>query len=56
MTMLWVAAALWACLIMMFCDKAINTCAPTGEDLIVLSNERFQQVFALFSNNTALLA
>lgn len=54
--MLWVVAALWARLIMMFRDKAINTHTPTGEDLIVVSSERFWQVFALFSHSVALPA
>lgn len=54
--MLWVVAALWARLIMMFRDKAINTHAPTGEDLIVVSSEGFWQVFALFSHSVALPA
>jgi len=30
-------------LIMMFCDKPINTHAPTGEDLIALSSEGLLQ-------------
>lgn len=34
MTTLWVEAAPWAHLIMMFSDKAINTPGPTGEALI----------------------
>jgi len=46
-TTLWIVAALWARLIMMFCDKAINTHAPTDEDLIAVSSKGFWQVFAL---------
>lgn len=34
MNTLWAEAAPWAHLIMMFCDKAINGPAPTGEALI----------------------